>query len=118
MVTWNFLFSFFYKTNLKKKYFLTIHRCSVKDKLTARWPSPCISFSFATCPLCHSDIKHPWLKPVLRDIESLKKKVTKSGKWSIEFLFLCFFFHFCFHFFVFFVSVSFLCFFFFFFILF
>jgi hypothetical protein len=55
------------------------HAECAQQKLTKRWPSPCISFSFATCPLCHADMKHPWLDATLKDIRALKKKMTKQA---------------------------------------
>eukprot|EP01083_Nonionella_stella_P069055 183825_1 len=51
----------------------------LKNKIERKWPSPRITFGFLNCPLCKTEMRHPALNELLKDVYAFKEKITKDA---------------------------------------
>ena len=55
------------------------HEHCLKQRLIKQWPTPKISFTYATCPLCNSWVDHPHLEGMMRNVHTLRSKVEAAA---------------------------------------
>ena len=41
------------------------HASCVKDLIERKWPGPAITFSFADCPCCKAELRHPSIEDAM-----------------------------------------------------
>ncbi|CAB3381481.1 Hypothetical predicted protein [Cloeon dipterum] len=68
---------------LKCGHVFHMHCC--KNALVKRWAGPRITFSFAHCPICKSDVEHPVLNTLLAPIRELYEDVRRKALMRLEY---------------------------------
>jgi len=51
----------------------------MKERLKKQWPTPKISFTYATCPLCNVWVDHSEVQGAMRQVHALRRKVEASA---------------------------------------